>query len=519
MVAVDQELPLPIARIPSCGGNLVGRPLLDRAGDKGGRIPPGRCLQATRARHPPGPSKRSWPPRTRTATGQVIVQLSRRPVLFAFLLVLAHFFPGPRPAREQARGAGVRSSAGQPFASRQAAGRGSAGCVGSWVSSLRACASGRRFCPAIDAEVVVLLPQSDDEVARVRVPSGRRRVLVGPGSRRANRHLQANGAAGARGAGRPPTRDPGRQGQARELSWRVSRRSDRVTHVSPRSRAVGVWPAMKPAERIHHDAEVLREYVPIEKCPVSVAFVGKLVWFARDDELVGSIPGRSRSSEQHRVPSARASTAFDRESTSTSSLEGDPRRPAGRRDHRPPDAVAEPRRRRRGITWADGVSVDRKDIAKSKIHEIDHEELEKIVKTLTSDRFVTGVSCVDGVLWHGASEDRQPCELRPPSAADSTVEEVRSPSRWTRSPASKPRATAASGAAPSRGCSDEFAEQSMLDRGPPRRVSSYQAIHVSVESTGGEDPLSRLPSSPGWRFPGADALNVGGVRPWRSSWH
>ncbi len=42
---------------------------------------------------------------------------------------------------------------------------------------------------------------------------------------------------------------------------------------------------------------------------------------------------------------------------------------------------------------------------------------------MTSDRFVTGVSCIDGALWHGASEDGKPCELRR-LGADGSVEEA-----------------------------------------------------------------------------------------------
>jgi hypothetical protein len=50
-------------------------------------------------------------------------------------------------------------------------------------------------------------------------------------------------------------------------------------------------------------------------------------------------------------------------------------------------------------------------------------ETREIVRTLTSDRFVTGVSVVEGVLWHGASDDGKPCELRR-LAADGTMEEA-----------------------------------------------------------------------------------------------
>ena len=58
----------------------------------------------------------------------------------------------------------------------------------------------------------------------------------------------------------------------------------------------------------------------------------------------------------------------------------------------------------------------------AKIHQVDAKAGEA-VKTLTSDRFVTGVSCVDGALWLGALDDEKTAELRR-LAPDGTVEEI-----------------------------------------------------------------------------------------------
>ncbi len=176
---------------------------------------------------------------------------------------------------------------------------------------------------------------------------------------------------------------------------------------------------MKPAKAAG-EAEVIREYVPIDESYVhGVTFDGKLVWFARDDELVAFDPGTEQIVRRLRVPSARAGTAFD-----------------GKHIYQlargeilvvQPDDGTIVRRMPSpsqgddsGMAWADGylwIGQHRQ----SKIHKVDAKTGE-IVKTLTSDRFVTGVSCVDGVLWHGASGDGQPCELRR-LAADGTVEE------------------------------------------------------------------------------------------------
>ena len=58
------------------------------------------------------------------------------------------------------------------------------------------------------------------------------------------------------------------------------------------------------------------------------------------------------------------------------------------------------------MAWADGY-LWIGQYRESKIHKVDAKTGE-VVKTLTSDRFVTGVSCVDGALWHGASGDGKP---------------------------------------------------------------------------------------------------------------
>ena len=63
-----------------------------------------------------------------------------------------------------------------------------------------------------------------------------------------------------------------------------------------------------------------------------------------------------------------------------------------------------------GMAWGDGY-LWIGQFRDSRIHKVDAKTGE-IVKILTSDRFVTGVSCLDGALWHAASYDERPCELR-----------------------------------------------------------------------------------------------------------
>jgi hypothetical protein len=73
------------------------------------------------------------------------------------------------------------------------------------------------------------------------------------------------------------------------------------------------------------------------------------------------------------------------------------------------------------MAWADGY-LWIGQFSEARIHKVDAKTGE-VVKTLTSDRFVTGVSVVDGALWHGASSDGKQCELRR-LAPDGTVEET-----------------------------------------------------------------------------------------------
>jgi hypothetical protein len=73
------------------------------------------------------------------------------------------------------------------------------------------------------------------------------------------------------------------------------------------------------------------------------------------------------------------------------------------------------------MAWADGYLWIGQCFG-ARIHKVDARTGE-VVKTLTSDRFVTGVSCPGGALWHGAAVDDKPRELRR-LAADGTPLEI-----------------------------------------------------------------------------------------------
>ena len=74
-----------------------------------------------------------------------------------------------------------------------------------------------------------------------------------------------------------------------------------------------------------------------------------------------------------------------------------------------------------GMAWADG-HLWIGQYSGAKIHKVDAATGE-VVKTLRSDRFVTGVSCVDGALFHAACGDGKPCEIRR-IGSDGAIEEA-----------------------------------------------------------------------------------------------
>jgi outer membrane protein assembly factor BamB len=168
------------------------------------------------------------------------------------------------------------------------------------------------------------------------------------------------------------------------------------------------------------EAVVVREYVPIDESSVhGVTFDGKLVWFARNDELVAFDPETEKVVKRHPLPLAGAGTAFDGEHIYQ--LAKDDILVVRPSDGRVVRKIPAPGNGGdSGMAWADGF-LWVGEYRGSKIHKVDA-RTGAVVKTLTSDRFVTGVSCVGGDLWHGAIEEGKTPELRRLSS-DGAVEE------------------------------------------------------------------------------------------------
>ncbi len=149
-------------------------------------------------------------------------------------------------------------------------------------------------------------------------------------------------------------------------------------------------------------AEVLREYGPFPGVDhvAGVTYDGRHVWFAAGGKLMAFDPASGTLVRSIDV-AAQAGTAFDGKhlfqiaedriqkiDPSTGRVLATIPSPGGGRDS--------------GMAWAEGslwVGVHRD----RKIHQIDPETGE-ILRTIESNRFVTGVTWVDGELWHGTWE-------------------------------------------------------------------------------------------------------------------
>ncbi|MDB4946893.1 MAG: glutamine cyclotransferase [Labilithrix sp.] len=156
-------------------------------------------------------------------------------------------------------------------------------------------------------------------------------------------------------------------------------------------------------------AEVVREYGPFPDVPAvhGVTFDGEAVWFGAGDRVQSLSPETGRTGRAIPV-AADAGTAFDGQhlfqlgagiirkiDRTTGAVLATLPSPAG-------EASA-------GLTWAEGT-LWVSDYDARKIHRIDP-RTGAVLRTLVSDRFVTGVTFVEGELWH-ATWENDASELR-----------------------------------------------------------------------------------------------------------
>ena len=148
-------------------------------------------------------------------------------------------------------------------------------------------------------------------------------------------------------------------------------------------------------------AEIVREYGPFPAANVGgVTYDGKNVWFAAGDRLVAFDPDTGETQRSIDV-AAHAGTAFDGrylfQIAEARINKIDPK--TGRVIATIP---APGKGGDSGLAWAEGTLWVGQHRGR-KIHQIDPETGE-ILRTIESNRFVTGVTWVDGELWHGTWE-------------------------------------------------------------------------------------------------------------------
>jgi glutamine cyclotransferase len=149
-------------------------------------------------------------------------------------------------------------------------------------------------------------------------------------------------------------------------------------------------------------AKIVREYGPFPGAERvhGVTYDGRQVWFASGDKLNAFDPSSGQTLRSIEVP-AHAGTAFDGQhlfqiaedrirkiDPETGRVLATIPSPGGGRDS--------------GLAWAEG-SLWVGQYRDRKIHQIDP-ETGAILRTIESNRFVTGVTWVDGELWHGTWE-------------------------------------------------------------------------------------------------------------------
>jgi len=151
-------------------------------------------------------------------------------------------------------------------------------------------------------------------------------------------------------------------------------------------------------------AEIVREYGPFPGIGRvnGVTYDGRNVWIASDDKLSALDPAKGEMVRSLDV-AAHAGSAFDgrylyqiddnrihKIDPETGSIIG---------SLPTPDSDG----RNSGLAWAEG-SLWVAHYDGCKIHQVDP-ETGAILRTLQSNRFVTGITWVDGELWHGTWQD------------------------------------------------------------------------------------------------------------------
>jgi glutamine cyclotransferase len=148
-------------------------------------------------------------------------------------------------------------------------------------------------------------------------------------------------------------------------------------------------------------AEILREYGPFPGVDRvnGVTFDGQQVWFASGAKLNAIDPASGEKLRSIDV-AAHAGTAFD--GRHLFQLADDRIQKIDPKTGRVLATIPAPSGGGSGLAWAEGT-LWVGQYRNRKIHQVDPQTGE-ILRTIESNRFVTGVTWIDGELWHGTWE-------------------------------------------------------------------------------------------------------------------
>jgi glutamine cyclotransferase len=148
-------------------------------------------------------------------------------------------------------------------------------------------------------------------------------------------------------------------------------------------------------------AEIIHEYGPFPGIDHvhGLTFDGRHVWFASGDRLNALDPDSGKTVRAIAVP-AHAGTAFDGEHLFQ--IFEDRIQKVDPTSGRVLATIPTPAGGASGLAWAEGT-LWVGQYRNRKIHQIDP-HTGAVLRTIESNRFVTGVTWVDGELWHGTWE-------------------------------------------------------------------------------------------------------------------
>src|SRR5258706_5105247 len=152
---------------------------------------------------------------------------------------------------------------------------------------------------------------------------------------------------------------------------------------------------------IRKAAEIIREYGPFSGTDNvgGVTYDGQNVWFAAGDKLYAFDPASGKTLRSIDV-AAHAGSAFD--GRHLFQLAEDRIQKIDPKTGRVLATIPAPGGGDSGLAWAEGT-LWVGQYRDRKIHQVDP-QTGAILRTIKSDRFVTGVTWIDGELWHATLE-------------------------------------------------------------------------------------------------------------------